>query len=199
MATSDTGICNLALQKVGAKSITSLGDDTVAARECNRLYAHCRDMELRANPWGFAKKRAQLAAHSTAPSFGPARAFPLPDDYLRLHRDIYDLAASDGLVPNDWSLENHEGVRAIVTDEEAPLPIVYIASITDVTLMDPLFKEALAARIALNFTEKLTQSNSKRQLAAQEYKDAISQARKTKAIETKPQQAEEDPWLIARR
>ena len=199
MATSEVGICNIALGKVGARSILSLTDDSVAARECNRLYIHCRDMELRAYVWGFAKKRVQLAASSVAPEFGPTTAFPLPADYLQLHRDIYDRAASDGLVPNDWSVENHEGVRAIMTDWEAPLKVVYIARVTDVTTMDILFHEALAARIALNFSEKLTQSNTKRQLAATEYDMAIKSAKRSGAIETQPQDADEDPWLIARR
>ena len=67
---STVDICNLALQRLGAKPISSLSDDSTAARECNRVYDHARDSELRSHPWNFARKRASLAASSTVPAFG---------------------------------------------------------------------------------------------------------------------------------
>ena len=39
-------ICNLALQRVGAKAISKLTEDTTAGRACNRVYAQARDSEL---------------------------------------------------------------------------------------------------------------------------------------------------------
>ena len=63
--TDAVGICNLALQRIGSKSISSLTEDTAAGRACNRVYTQARDSELRAHPWSFARERVQIAADST--------------------------------------------------------------------------------------------------------------------------------------
>ena len=78
--TDEVSICNLALQSLGAKSISTLVEDTVAGRACNRIYAHARDLELRAHPWSFARARVAVAASSTDPVFGYA---PIKLVYVR--------------------------------------------------------------------------------------------------------------------
>ena len=82
--TSETEICNRALQKLGAQRIADLDEGTKNARECKACYSILRDAELRAHPWNFAITREQLAADAMAPAFGRARAFPLPSGFLRL-------------------------------------------------------------------------------------------------------------------
>ena len=66
---SAVDICNLALQRLGAKSIGALTEDTTAGRECNRVYEHARDSELRSHQWSFARTRVEVAADSVAPTF----------------------------------------------------------------------------------------------------------------------------------
>src|SRR4030065_768120 len=68
---SETGICNRALQIVGATRIGSLADTSKSARECTVAYEISRDALLRSHPWGFAIARAQLAADAT---YAAARA-----------------------------------------------------------------------------------------------------------------------------
>ncbi len=60
MATSDVEICNSALQKLGAETITTLADNSRRASLCNRQYDKIRKKLLRAHPWNFAIKRAAL-------------------------------------------------------------------------------------------------------------------------------------------
>jgi len=60
MATSDVEICNSALQKIGAETITTLSDNTRRAALCNRQYDKVRKKLLRAHPWNFAIRRAAL-------------------------------------------------------------------------------------------------------------------------------------------
>jgi hypothetical protein len=51
MTTSVVSICNTALDLLGSDSITSLADDSKAARFCARNYERVRDAVLRAYPF----------------------------------------------------------------------------------------------------------------------------------------------------
>lgn len=182
---SAVDICNLALQRLGAKTITSLSDDSTAARECNRVYEHARNSELRAHQWSFARKRASLAADSTDPAFGYAKRYKLPADFLRL---LPTAAQKDLQIESGY----------ILTDDGAPLKIVYIRRVTDPNDFDQLFVDLLVARIARDICEKITQSNTKLQSAQTIYEDMKNEARKINAFERPPAESVEDPWITAR-
>ena len=64
--------------------------------------------------------------------------------------------------------------------------------------MDILFREALAARMAYEMCEELTQSNTKKAELKEEYMDAIKAARKASAIQNVPQVGVEDSWITVR-
>lgn len=188
---SEVDICNRALSALGASRIVSLTQDNENARDCNLIYAQTRDEELRAHPWNFAIKRAQLAASGTAPLFDYSSAYPLPSDCLRLlprdpRRNFTDL---------DWQIEN----GSIVTNDTGALPIRYIYRVTDPNKFDALFEAALTAKLAEKLNEKITQSNSKGQTARADYAVAIRRARQMNAFENNSQEAPEDTWLSVRR
>ena len=65
MVATSVDICNRAIQKVGAASITALSDTSTQAIACNRVYETARDDELRRNNWNFAIKRARLSPQTT--------------------------------------------------------------------------------------------------------------------------------------
>ena len=183
-------ICNRALQKLGADTIISLTQDSVEARACNLAYPNVRDAELRAHVWNFAIKRTQLAADATAPVYGYLYSYTLPSDLLRLLPNDN----TEGFYMVDWKVEG----RKILTNDTAPLPIRYIFRATDTTQYDSLFSEALSCKLAMELCERLTQSNTKRQLAAEEYKLAIREARKANAFENTPVEQAADTWLTGR-
>jgi hypothetical protein len=191
MAVSNVSIANLALQLLGAARIVTLSDDHKNARAVNSCFEFLRDRELRAHAWNFAIKRATLAPSSVEPEFDYDYAFPLPADYLRLLPP-----ARHAL---DWNIEHVDNKSCIVTNDGDTLEIRYIARITDPTLFDMLFDYALAAKIADHCCEEITQSNTKKATAKQEYKDAIAEARKINAFEQTVPEEPEDPWLAARR
>lgn len=182
---SEVDIANLALQRLGSSTITSLADDSTPARESNRVYAHARDSELRAHPWNFARKRASLAASSTVPAFGFALQYPLPADFLRL------LPTAE---QNDFQIEDGH----ILTDDTAPLKIIYIYRQTDPNAFDQTFVDLLVARIATDLAEKLTQSNKKTITAQNRYVAAQRGARKVNAFERTAQELPDDVWITAR-
>ncbi len=187
---SDVGICNRALQKLGARRITSLGQDHVNARACNIAFEPVRDALLREHPWNFAIKLASLAVAGTDPIFGRNRSFQLPTDYLRLLSKFPE----DNDNTHDWQIQG----KKIHTDDSAPLEVRYIAQITDPNEMDALFREALATDLALEMCEELTQSNTKKAALVVQRKVVIGRAKKTNAIENVAAVPFKDEWESVR-
>lgn len=187
---SEVEICNRALQKLGALRISALTDDNDSARACNLAYGPCRDDELRAHPWSFAIARQSLAADATAPAFGRANAFQLPSDCLRLLPPYPE--------DNEWNLDWLVEGRKVYTDDDAPLKVRYIKLETDPNVFDSTFREALAARLAMELCEPITQSNTKWDRAEADYRRAIRQARRVNAIEGPSDEPPTDPWITVR-
>lgn len=189
--TDAVSICNLALQRVGAKSIANLSEDSTAGRACNRVYAQARDSELRAHPWSFARERVQIAADSTDPIFGAAKRYAVPSDCLRI-------LPTNGTDKTDTQDDFEIYGRFIHTDHSSPVNLVYIKQITDEESFDSLFVELLIARIAMDIAEKVTQSNKKKEEARLQYLEVRKEARRMNAFERPPQTLPTDTWLTAR-
>lgn len=187
---SDVEICNRALQKLGAKRITSLDEDSVNGRACNAAYDAIRLAELRKHRWSFAIERASLAADATTPSWGRSNSFQLPSDFVLLAERYPE----ENVNTNDRIIEG----RKILTNESAPLEIRYIKNVTDAETMDPLFREALSCAIAVELCEALTQSATKKDMLKIDYRDSIREAKKANAIEKPAEESPEDTWVTAR-
>lgn len=183
---SEVSIINEALQELGAGRITSRTEDSVAARAANAIFDDTRDQLIERYNWSFAIKRAKLAANAIAPAFEYSNAYDFPSDCLRviLPRD-YD---------TDWTIEG----RQILTDWGAPLEVRYIARISDVNQMNPLFRRALAMELAAKLCETLTQSNSKQETALFKRDEAIAEAKRLGAIQKLPVDPREDSWIAER-
>lgn len=191
MATSDASICNLALQKLGAKRITSLSDDSPNARTMNACYEAIRDAELRKHRWNFAITRVSLAADSPAPTQGQfANSFTLPAGFIRL----LEPDPEENYNTHDWTIEG----RAILTNYDAPLEIRYVQQVTDPTQFDALFVVAFAGALAMHVCEDITQSTTKFDKVASEYKEAIRDAKRVNAIEQVSGEPPTDTWDTAR-
>lgn len=192
-------IANRALTKLGAARIISLGDDNKQSRAVLSCFDDLRDDELRSHRWSFAMKRTSLAADSDAPAFGFTYAYTLPADFLRLDlvNDEFPAVVMDnyiGMETNEYTIEGNK----ILANIAAPLKLRYIARIEDPSQMDVNFREALACRIAAELAEDLTQSNQKRELAWNEYKQAVSRAIRTNAIEKPPMMQGDNQWIMSR-
>lgn len=192
-------ICNRALTKLGVARITSLDDNNEQARALNTMLPLVKASELRAYTWNFSIQRASLAELSTAPAFDYARQFQLPSDCLRIlwagevfpGPNLSDFQ-NGGVV--DYEVEG----RMILTDLAAPLKLRYVANIEDPGQFDPLFSEALACKLAVELAESMTGSSTIRQLAWDEYKQAIRKALRSDAIEAPSQAIADDTWMLSR-
>lgn len=196
---SQIEIANRALTKLGVARIISLQDDNEQARALNSMISLVTDSELRSNTWNFSVKRASLAALVTTPAFDYAREFQLPSDCLKLLwcGDVYpgpNLGDYRNAPDAEYVIEG----RKILTNLGAPLKLRYVAQVTDPTLFDALFAEALACKLAVECAESLTGSSTSRQLAWQEYDKAIRKAKRADAIEMPSQAIADDSWMLVR-
>lgn len=197
---SEVSICNRALQILGSDSIIALTDDNNRAREMTRAYEPLRDAELERHWWRFATKRKALPALSSAPAFGYAYQYQVPNDLLALRTggdltpgaDLSDLRAG-----SDSELYALEG-RVILTDLGAPLNIVYSAKVTDPNVFSPSFCEVLSARLADECCERITGSDSKRLTCMKAYERALSEARRANALQRAASSPADAEWVVAR-
>jgi hypothetical protein len=197
---SEVAIANAALFKLGADRITALTDNNNRARVMNERYAAVRDAELDRRRWKFSITRASLPALVAVPEGGEyGRQFELPIDYIRLIEggDIVDVADLSDFRTSSVQLYSVEG-RRILTNLPAPLSIRYIARITDTALFVPSFTEVLAARLADECCTRITDSDSRRANAKADYRQAISEATRARALEAPPQQMSDDTWVTSR-
>lgn len=199
MPASVVSICNRALQMLGAESIINLQEENNRARALNVAYEPVRDAELHRRRWRFSLKRASIPASATVPISDYARQFPVPNDFLRLvpGGDIRQLADLSDFRSGSSATYSLEGGQ-ILTNLGAPLKIRYISRVTDPALFNASFAEALAARIAHTCCERITQSDSKQQLAWGYYKQAVKEASVANAIEGAPESVADDTWVLAR-
>ena len=192
MATSKVAIVNLALQKLGAKRISSLSQDHPNARSMNAAYDFVRQKELRAYEWNFSIRRASIAADATQTAWGAHNRYSLPNDYLYLILDD-----ESGLAV-DWTIESASDGRFIITDDDSPLQIKYVADIDDPNFYDSLFIEVMAASLAEHCCQEITGSGAQKQVLQGERQAIIARAMSQGSIEKPAEEFPTDEWITAR-
>jgi hypothetical protein len=126
--------------------------------------------------------------------------YPLPAGYLMWASQdpkagsTSILGSPTELFYKDWKFEN----QFLVSAEVGPIWLRFVADFTDVSRMEAMFCEGLAAKIAFAIVETLTQSSAKKRDLDQEYKDAITQARLVNGIETGATEPAMDDYLAVR-
>lgn len=131
---------------------------------------------------------------------GTRNAFRLPSGYLKVTSQdpkagsVSFLGAPSGLQYKDWLFEGNY----IVSREVDPIMFRFVADVTDVTLMDPMFCEGLACRIAIEVWEKLTQKTGTIGVIEQQYKTFMGDARTVNAIEIGSEEPPEDDYVSCR-
>jgi hypothetical protein len=177
---SEVTLANAALQLIGrGKFIVSLDEDSQAARIMRAALPVGRDAVLRAYPWNFAQGRAELTNDEVGPTFEFTYSYTLPTDCLWCHT-VYE--GND----QDWKVEG----RKILTDMGSPIYIKYTKRITDLSASDPLFFDAVAARLAAQCAVSLSESTSK---AAELWRMYQLKLREARAVDAQEGQAEAMP------
>lgn len=182
---SIVGVCNRALSKLGASRITSLGDNSTAAKACDASYESVRDAVLRSHVWNCTVTRTSLAPLSTKPAFDFDYEYQLPGDCIK----IIEIDS-----PMPWTVEG----RKVLTNEGSVLYVRYQKLEENPNQYDTLLLETIAAKLAYEMCEEITQSNSKKESAFRDYKDLMDQAQLRDSQEQSPAELYEDDWINAR-
>lgn len=104
------------------------------------------------------------------------------------------LGTPAGPWPEDYLFEG----PYLVSHQVTPILLRFVADVTDVSTMHAMFCEGLAARIALEVCETLTQSSTKLQTIAQEYKTFMGEARLQNAILIGSEEPPMDDYIVCR-
>lgn len=202
---ADVDIANRALSMLGERRITALTDDSKPARAMNARFEILRDVELGSYPWRFAVKRTSLAASTDTPAWGYSLIYDRPTDDLRPIKvgDAYINADAIGVFYESTGVYTEQSPYEIIegrihTDLRAPLDYEYISRVTNTGQFDPLFAEALAARLAADAAEELTQSNTKKQAAFDIYSRVMAEARRINALYRPPRRRTTGRWMGSR-
>jgi len=148
---SDVSICNMALGHIGDQRITSLDDNTEAAKACNAFYAILRDEVTQAYPWNFAITRVNLASTATVPVYEYTNTFNLPTNPWCLRvLEVQDFTE------REWTVE---GRKLLVN--ASSVNIRYIKRLENPGDMTPLFASALSLRLAASLAVRLTEDLKK--------------------------------------
>lgn len=170
-------ICNMAILRVGGKSISSLTENSREAEICNVFYASCRDQVLSGFPWNFSKKQEALALLAAAPPTNWAYAYALPVGCLKVISVVVPgarVVRSREAIP--FSVGTYAGVRALLTDmPDAELE--YIAAVEE-SFFTPAFESCLAWRLASELAGPLFGKPDLASAAKQTYYQELSIARR---------------------
>ena len=167
--TTETQICNLALDILGSSAIGDINSaDSEDARRCKRWFGQCRDRVLKQGYWEFAMKRATLTLDAAAPSFEYDYSFTVPADYLRIRRvHAYPKAKPS----NDYRIE---AGHLLIDTETAE--ILYVFRQETVSEYTPEFISALTLLLASELARKAAGSHELRERLMADYNAVLSEA-----------------------
>ena len=165
MIESDVHICNLALDHLNQKNITSLDEETKISKKCKQWYDLVRKSLLTNLNASFSIGRAVLPEiKNFVPIYGYEKGYALPTDCLQ----VLNLGN-----PLENEMYQIEGGYFYCNRDIQNVEVRYIKDVKDVTKFDSEFVElfalALAEAICVPLTEDLEKRNMLRQLKKEKY------------------------------
>jgi hypothetical protein len=211
MSLSQTGICNLALVRIGIQQpIADITEQSASADACNSVYAHCVDSILRLQPWPFAQRYETLALVDTNPNDDWGYSYRFPTSMLRVGRL---LGSSDSTILSNPAYQSSipftqsQDIPFVVASDVAgkliytdlsDAVVLGTANITNTGLFDSLFIDALAWRIASEVAMGLTKDSGIAADARNMAKSSGSEGYATGKNESVPKSDRESSFVSAR-
>ena len=193
-------ICSMALGHLKVPPIASVDERSEPARACNLYYAQARDEVLRAYPWPFATRFADLALVQEAPTVEWGYSYRYPTDCAHFRRILSGAGRNETRAMRvPFRLARDADGRLIFTDQPTAVA-EYTAQVEDPNEYDADFVGAVALRFAVYVAPRVTQGDQLRlgDRAQRLYLEAIGEARSTAANEEQPD-APPDGELLASR
>ena len=158
---SKVQICNLALSRLGASTIASLGDSTAEAKLCNTFFDDLAEEVMMEGSWSSTIRRTSLARTTNTPSFGYSYEFQLPVDPKCLKVLNVNSDRPGGI---EFQIEGDK----LLTDSSS-IKIRYIAELTNTEDWDPMLKRAFISRLASELAYPLTGNEQKQEAEFNRY------------------------------
>lgn len=197
MAIDYVTVANLATGFFGEDDqISAPDEDSKPARTVAAAWNAVRAFVLAKSDWSFASRRVNLAARAPSdewPVIGFERAFPLPQDFIRLI-DVGGIRLGE----DDYAIEAGPSRRELLVDRTGPLVLRYVFDQEDVTRWSPEFVEAFSMRLAWQIADRLSGDKQRKQQALDAYTRAIGEARGSDARQKPPRDQAETDWSRAR-
>jgi len=140
-------ITNQALGFLGANPITSLSDNSDQAILAKNIYEDIRDTCLEEGDWSFALNTYKLVKDSVAPIFGEGEYYEIPKEIIRI------VAVNQN--QSWWRIEGNK-----IRTQAGAAEVLAVKRVTDIDSMSPMFRQALAARMAVDMALPITQSKT---------------------------------------
>jgi len=168
---SPEDIINYGLAKIGhPQRIGSVYDGSDASKKALDVYAQTRDQMLRDGDWDFATRNVAMTLLKSAPSYlAPGTPwsstyppipwkyeYQYPDDCLKVRaiklQPLFPTQANYQPQSINFSITNDNGYtpakKVILCNVPQPSLLIYTAQVTDPTVWEASFTEALATQIA---------------------------------------------------
>jgi hypothetical protein len=157
MASTDTkeAVCSSALNLLGEPAIASLTADSDAARVCSQIYDNLKWSLLAQYPWGFSKKKVQLARLVATPTFGWKYQYTLPTDRVGELLAVYASSSVNASPALEFDIQDGK----LLTNYSA-IWIDYQYNVTEAT-MPPHFAQLLIYVLAFNLAYPVTEDKEK--------------------------------------
>lgn len=179
--TSAVAVCNLALDELPHRVITSLEENVLAAEVCRRQLPIVLGEIMESNEWSFALKRLALTAITNDRADQYAYAYQVPDDLampLRILPAVADvtapyllagqrLASSAGIVDLDAIGFDFEGSTLWTNEPAARLE--YVVNDPVYTAMSKRFLRILALYLAVRICMPIKQDAARKNELHSEY------------------------------
>ncbi len=205
MAYDQTGIVNLALGKIGVKTITDIDDtDSDQAIRAKAAWDYILGEVLESGDWKFAKTRIALAQTTADPLFHWKYAYFLPSDFLKLALGTKN-DPNISPIGYPWVIEAQPTTdRKILLinydNSSVDLFINYIRNITNPAKYSGVFCGALAFRFAAELAIPLTEGLKKYDAMITLYQRALQLAEGLdQSLDELPDEKGNTDWVNAGR
>lgn len=190
-------ICNLALSRLGQKSISSI-DEAGIAEKCKLEFNPTKESIIRDYQWSFSTKIESLAPIDGEKFFGWDYVYAYPKNCLRVWRIFNE--ATYGLsepIPFRVIASNVSSKKLILCNLQTAY-VEYAANTNDTTIFDASFVDAFSWKLGANLAKSLTGNASLSTDLMNTYLRVIDKASINNASETFQMQQQTSSLLKAR-
>lgn len=188
-------IINRALLKLGEPMVSSL-NDAAFGKSYDMIYEDVKNLLLSTYPWRFAVEIKDLA--KVDEMYGERFMYRLPVDCLLLLK-VFGTAHLGVTRIRAGEMAGYEIANGcVVTPVAGGIKAEYVKAISDDARFAPLFREAMAAKIAAELSMRIKHSLNFKQAFETEFYNVIRQAELCNEIMKDAELLGDNSWVLVR-